>query len=323
MPRQPTGPVIEKRTQRGITFALRFRAYGRREYLTLGTHPGWTRERAEVELQNVLADVRRGIWRPPAPEQHPADPTAEPTFHEFASEWYEARKGELRPKTQTDYEWALSGHLLPFFARHRLPAITVQEVDRYRQAKVREGRLSATSINKTLIRLAQVLEVAAEYELIDRNPAAGRRRRLKPTTPDRPWIDRAEHIAALLDAASAVDAESPTRQRRAALATLMFAGLRVGELLALRWRDVTWPLAGCRWWTRRPRRASGRWTSYLRCATSWSVTGLTVTPTGSCSLPARAGRRTPRTSASAYSSPRSTARTRGSLSDSSHPSLSG
>ena len=85
-----------------------------------------------------------------------------PTFHEFVSEWFEQKKPELRPATIAAYEQELSIHLLPFFAKHRLDEITVQEVDRYRQHKVREGRIGARTINKTLTRLAQVLEVAVE-----------------------------------------------------------------------------------------------------------------------------------------------------------------
>jgi integrase len=143
---------LEFERKGGRSFALRFSAYGRRRYLTLGTsEEGWTRPRAEEQLANVLADVRRGIWKPPEPE--PARPTlgSDITFHEFASEWFEGMCHEgLRRSTLDDYRWQLSNHLLPFFARHRLSEITIAEVDRYRQAKVREGELSATSINKTI-----------------------------------------------------------------------------------------------------------------------------------------------------------------------------
>src|SRR5687768_17303069 len=60
MPRKPTGEVLERRRGATVIYALRFRAYGQRRYLTLGTKAeGWTRARAEEELQNVLADVRR------------------------------------------------------------------------------------------------------------------------------------------------------------------------------------------------------------------------------------------------------------------------
>jgi integrase len=254
MPRPATGQVIEKLTAGGRVFALRFRAYGRREYMRLGTvEDGWSRKRAEVELENVLADVRRGIWRP-AEQAIQEVPRQMPSFHEFASEWFEATKGEWRPKTQRDYQWQLSNHLLPFFKAHRLSQITIAEVDRYRQVQVRRKALSATSINKTITRLAQVLEVAVEYGLIGTNPAKGRRRRLKAVRAVPVWLDRAEHVEALLDAAGELDRRAETCggqdqrgglvYRRALLATLVFAGLRMGELTALRWRDLD--LAGNR-----------------------------------------------------------------------------
>jgi integrase len=239
----PSGQVLVLERKGGRTFALRFRAYGKRRYVTLGTaDEGWTRRRAKEELENVLADVRRGIWRPPATAASIAD-EPDPSFHEFASEWVDAMRHEgLSPSTLATYEWELTNHLLPFFARYRLTEITIAEVDRYRQEKVREGLLGATSINKTIGRLAQILEVAIERELIDRNPARGRRRRLRQRVPMRTWLDRAEQIEALLQAAGELDNEARVDRRatprRVLLATLTLAGLRIGEALSLRWRDV-------------------------------------------------------------------------------------
>ncbi len=238
-PRRATGQVIEPEGGRG--WAIRFRAYGKRRYVTLGSaEDDWTRQRAEAELRHVLADVERGTWAPyePPPVEAPAEV---PTFHQFASEWLAARRVELRPRTAEDYEWALRKHLLPFFAEFRLDAIRVEDVDRYRSAKVREGKLTANIINKTLTRLAQVLEVAVLHGDLDRNPARGRRRRLKASTPKRTWLEP-EQVGPLLDAAGAIDrgrkrSDDP-HGRRAMLATLTLAGLRIGELLALRWRDV-------------------------------------------------------------------------------------
>jgi integrase len=96
--------------------------------------------------------------------------------------------------------------------------------------------LSTTSIDKTL---TAILELAFEYELVTRNVAMGRCRRPPVATPRRSCIDRADHTA-LLDAAGRLDAVAVKRlsQRRALLVTLVFAGLRISEALALRWRDV-------------------------------------------------------------------------------------
>jgi integrase len=235
------GQVMRRRTKHGVTWAIRFRAYGSRHYVTLGSSKeGWTRQRAEEELANVLADVRRGTWRPPEPEPQPSEPEPEPTFHEFASDWFSRRKlGGLQPRSLEYYEWALSNHLLPHLASMHLSEITIAEVDRYTRVKASEARLSNGSINKTLEVLASVLELAVEYGLLSQNPAKGRRRRLPVQRTTGAHLEPAQ-VAALVDAAGELDDEDRTgrRYRRPLLATLAFAGLRVGELLALRWADV-------------------------------------------------------------------------------------
>jgi len=61
MSRPATGQVLERHGKRGRSFGIRFRAYGRRHYVTLDVA---TEAEARAELANVLADVRRGIWSP-------------------------------------------------------------------------------------------------------------------------------------------------------------------------------------------------------------------------------------------------------------------
>jgi integrase len=206
MARRSTGQVVERKTKRGAVYALRFYAGGERQYVTLGTaEEGWNRRRAEDELAAMMAAVRSGSWRPPEPV---AAPRPEPTFHQRASEWYAA--GEPG--------W----------------------VDRYREA-----RLSAGQINKTITRLGQILDLAHERELIDRNPVRvnPRRRKVKAQKPRPVYLDSADQIAAVLDAASTLDAKANARTggRRAFMATLIFAGLRIGEACALRRHHVNLP----------------------------------------------------------------------------------
>jgi integrase len=240
MPRSPAGQVVERRGKRGTSFGIRYRAGGRRWYETTDAR---TREEAEQELAATLRDVRRGVWRPPTPEPV-VEVQEEPDFHTFASEWVEARRLELKPRSIEALEWALSGHLLPYFKEHQLSTLTVEEVDRYRASKVRERELleeartrgedvterglSNGSINKTIAILGAVLDAAVEYGHVASNPARGKRRRLKAAKPRRTWLELDE-VRALLAAAG---------EHRALLATMTLAGLRVGEVVALTWGDV-------------------------------------------------------------------------------------
>jgi integrase len=185
--------------------------------------PGWeTGQPVEETARNVAAD-RIG-------------------FHRFASGWYGEIAPAVQPRTAEMFRWALSHHLLPFFKDHQLTEITVAEIDRYRTEKLVEHRLAASSINKTIRLLGQILDQAVERELLYRNPMwVNRRRRFVRAAPaTRTYLSRAIHIQALLDAGEELDQEATHghRTRRAILTTLVFAGLRISELLELRWTDV-------------------------------------------------------------------------------------
>jgi integrase len=252
---------VHERADGQLTFSLRFRVDGRRRSLTLGKDTdGWTWRKAERKLDDVLAQVRAGVWKPPAPPDEDPDPI----FHVFASRWWAARKTELRPNTQLDYDWRLKKHLLPFFADYLVSEIDVALVDRYREEKVierdslrmaaaaRGGKplrsernqprvpLSNESINKTLVMLANVLDDAVDRGLLESNPARGKRRRLKVRRPTRKSLERDE-LKELLAVAKERDHRARQDQRigrRPMIGLMAKSGIRVTELCQLRWRDV-------------------------------------------------------------------------------------
>jgi integrase len=259
--------VLERPYGGTKVFALRFRAYGRRRYLTLGTpEEGWTRRRGEEEMDVIRAEVERGTWVPAAPRHTAAGgdrgrgEDAAP-FGSFARAQVRERRGEVRPATSGYWDWALA-HLLPFFADWPLTKIDVWAVDAYRLHKLEEsedrrrrlaegrprtdalGRpvrpLSAGSINKTIDVLRWLLSFAVEYGWIDDNPAAGKRRRIKVDRSPPPHLESAGQIVAVLGAAAALDADPAwlIDDRLPVVATLVFTGLRVHELAALRWGDL-------------------------------------------------------------------------------------
>lgn len=268
MPRPATGTIREHMGADGQMYrSLRFHALGRRQIVALGTV---SRAEAETELENVMADVRRGQWKPTVavePETLPA-----PTLHAYAEQWWTLNEGDWSENTRADYRWRLECHLIPYFGQTPLDAITPRMVKEYRAAKLAEGKriraaaasgeplttdytdkhghqltrtlrpMSSRSINMTLTLLGAILAAAIDDDEygITRNAARGQR--VKEREPARSYLDHAEQIAALLDAAGALDrAASRNRQhvkRRAMLAVLTFAGLRISELCGLRWRDV-------------------------------------------------------------------------------------
>lgn len=152
MASRATGRVVEHEGADGLTYrALRFTAFGRRRYLSLGPV---SQAEAERELRHVLADVERGIWQPPQPT---AVPEPMPSFHEYAEEWWTVHEGRLARETRANYRWRLEAHLLPFFAEIPLDRITFKVVESYIASKLAEDEpLSATSINMTLTLLSAI-----------------------------------------------------------------------------------------------------------------------------------------------------------------------
>jgi integrase len=232
--------------------SLRFSAYGKRRRVPLGTVSD---EIAQRELRKVLSEVENGDWQPNTVTP-PAVREPLPSFHAFAEEWWTRHEGQITPGTQADYRWRLQVHLVPFFGPLALDAITFDTVERYIAAKLagdvyENGKqivgeqadpLSPRSINMHVTLLAAILERAVERELIAPNPAKGKGRRVRERAPQRSYLDAAGQIVALLDAGGVLDRKAPEGrrhiERRAMLATLTFAGLRISELCALRWRDV-------------------------------------------------------------------------------------
>jgi integrase len=262
------GEVVERRIRRDRAYALRFMAYGERRYLTLGRRSdGWDPRAAEDELQNVLADVRRGFWVPPtrgragrvaSDEEAPREV---PRFGSFASGIVASRRGQVSESTTKNEEWALA-HLNPYFAEWPLEEIDAESVDAYRLHKVREsedraraierGRprrndhgqvlrpLSPPTINKTIDTLAWLLGIALDYRHVSENAASGRKRRLQ-VPPRKPvYLDAPAQIEALLDAGAELDRETRRHceEREVILTALILAGPRAEELCQLLWRDV-------------------------------------------------------------------------------------
>jgi integrase len=240
MPRPATGHIVERRNAAGgINRMLRFKVGGQKRSVALGEV---TRADAERRLELELADVERGIWKPPTAQR--ARQADVPTFHDYADRWWLLNEGQLADSTKADYTWRLEVHLVPHFGAMALDAITFDTVESYIAAKLadKEHPLSPRSINMTLTLLAAILETAVERELITRNPAKGKGRRARERAPKRSYLETAAQVRALLVAAEELDASAKKDkqhvQRRAMIATLTLAGLRIGELCALRWRDI-------------------------------------------------------------------------------------
>jgi integrase len=151
-----------------------------------------------------------------------------PTLKEFAPRFLEghAQANRLKPTTQRDHETILRVHLVPALGEKQLDTITTGDVQRLKAAL---SERSAKTTNNVLVVLSVLLKAALAWGLIDKLPCAIKLLRVpKPAA----GFHDAEAFERLVDAAR--------RDEQTYLVVLLGGegGLRLGEILALEWRDV-------------------------------------------------------------------------------------
>lgn len=228
--------MIRREGARGVVWYVKWcDADGRQVKERVGREDeGVTRDQAVRVLEDRLSDVRRrGLRRPPRM-----------AFCDLVDEWLATYPDSraLKQSTREGYETILRRHLEPVFGATRVDAIDSAAIERYVALKRRDGYAPA-SIVRHLNLLHEVFVFAEKHGRVTRNPVAGVDR---PREPRRRWkilspaeIARVERAFDQLAAEAASEPERAWRaQARVVFVLLVGAGLRRGELLGLRWRDV-------------------------------------------------------------------------------------
>jgi integrase len=154
-------------------------------------------------------------------------------FRDLADAWlaWGEVERDWKPSTRVDYRSLLRVHLLPPFGDLSVDAVSRARVERWRSELIRRDGVSRRNANKLLSTLHAIFEYGRENHGLHSNPAAGIRK-LKETYDSAQFeFFSPEEVRALCRAAA-------SEQDAAIYLTAGFAGLRRGELLALRWRDV-------------------------------------------------------------------------------------
>ena len=194
-------------------------------------HGGFrTRKEAEAAQAKIVNDMNRGTY---------VERTAITLAEWVCDPWLIVVKSRLKATTWDSYRRTLDLHVLPVFGAIKLSAITAAALDRHYADLLDHGRLngdggalSVRSVRYVHAVVRKVLADAVDAGLLAVNPAS----RAKPpkahrsAAPTMSYWDPAE-LGAFLDHVSGSELEI-------AWHLLAMTGMRRGEVLGLRWRDV-------------------------------------------------------------------------------------
>ena len=206
-------------------------ATGRRANRTIGTYP--TKREAQRAERDALTNRDRGTLVDPATT----------TVAELLASWLVTKAGEVSSNSHADYEQVIRLHIIPALGTVKVQSLTAARLQSQYTAW-RDAGLSARMIRGCHMRLSQALKQAVAFGIMYANPCDS----VKPPTLDRQTVQTwsAEEARSFLLAAEhrpELNRGGDTGRRAPdplwpLWPLLLLEGLRKGEGLGLRWRDV-------------------------------------------------------------------------------------
>lgn len=180
---------------------------------------GGTREAAEILKNQIECELLEEIYE--------NSKKNDPYFKDYIADFCRAKKELVKPSTYEDYCRVIRNHFIPFFGDMRLSQITPLRIRDF-MFHLEDKGLSSASRGKVFRYLKSAMQTAWHWELIGRDPTSA----IERPPRKRPIMDYLTpvEIKRLLGVARG--------EMKALLSVACLAGLRQGEILGLKWRDI-------------------------------------------------------------------------------------
>ena len=213
------------------TYVVDYRLNGRRRRATLARCNEISLHEARTRAARELAAVREGKTDMIERRREAREaPTVADAVKRFLGEYAERRiaNGRMTERTRLEYGRQYRGIILPALGKLRVADVTRWHVERMVDPLTRYQR------NRVLALTSRLFTVCEHWEWRDQrsNPARGIERAVETAR------DRVLSVTELAALASALDSHPGNPAAVAAIRFAALTGLRIGEVLAIRWEHV-------------------------------------------------------------------------------------
>jgi integrase len=217
MGRRKTGSILK----RGNVWWIYYTINGKR-------HARATNAQTKIEAQDLL-----NTYLPREVDYHQRGRVL---LSEFAGQWLERRKVGLKPSAYDSYRSIITNHIIPYFAEKNLNMIYAGDIEDFVVALSKKrgkgGRpLTVKTINNILVVLHRIFDDAVDDGRIEANPVIYRKQKLTYNPPEKDHFS-IEEMNLLL--------QHIRPQYKPFFITAWHTGLRLGELVGLKWEDIDW-----------------------------------------------------------------------------------
>lgn len=178
-----------------------------------------TKKEAEKSCAEIIAQVENYTY---------AEPSKMP-LGEFLKQWLEGKERTLRKVTFDTYTRHCTLHIIPRLGKLELIQLTPLHINKFHIYLEKEKGLSERSILDVHSVLKNALEQAVKWSMIPKNPAS---------LIDRPKVSKQEIQVWDLDTVTTFLETARKDRTYIAFLLALTTGMRQGEVLGLRWKDV-------------------------------------------------------------------------------------
>ncbi|AIQ29316.1 integrase [Paenibacillus sp. FSL P4-0081] len=178
-----------------------------------------TKKEAEKALNELLNQVHSGAYVEPS----------KMLYKDYLKQWLEDKQTKVRASTLQTYSWLVENHIIPALGHAELAKLTPSLIQQTYTVMMKESKLGSENIQKIHTLINDSLKRAERWGLISKNPAA---------LVDRPRADKKEIQIWDMNELNVFLRSARESRYHIAFFIAAWTGMRQGEILGLRWKDI-------------------------------------------------------------------------------------